>query len=201
MSHTRNASALGFLTVRQSEETGMVGGYLVLNEHGRPLEFHCTVPVKPNRAQQILFGPTLQPFLYGEQIGQTLLNKSILEPAAVYTDIAAALSVRDFVKMPVALVFGGPAELDRPEQARAEARRARTAVGDPVTTWRIDAAHSGPRLACFALGDNQLAVLERDGRDQDEIQQRFAALSDFDLTEPFERIREAIEEAHKQSRA
>ena len=200
MSHTGSASALGFLTVRNSEETGLIGGYLLLNENGRPLEFHCTAPVKPNRAQQILFGPTLGPFLYGEQIGQTLLAKGSLEPAAVYTDVPAALAVRDFVQTPVALVFGGPAALDRPDEASADALDPVAAVGDAATTWRIDAAHAGLRLARFSLGDNRLAVPERYRRDQDTIQQRFAALADFDLTEPFERIREAIEEAHKQSR-
>ena len=42
---------------------------MLLNLAGRPLEFHCTAPVKPNRVQQILYGPSLQPYLYGEQIG------------------------------------------------------------------------------------------------------------------------------------
>ena len=44
------------------------------------------------------------------------------------------------------------------------------------------------------------AMAEAHRRDQDEIQQRLAANADFDLAEPFERIREALEEAHKQSR-
>ena len=69
----------------------LVGGYLVLNATGRPLEFHCTAPVKANRAQQILFGPTLESFLYGEQIGQTLVAKSGLAPLAIYTDVEPAL--------------------------------------------------------------------------------------------------------------
>src|SRR6266404_1210747 len=53
-------AAVGFLTVVSSEPHGLVGGYLVLNALGRPLEFHCTAPVKPNRAQEILYGATLQ---------------------------------------------------------------------------------------------------------------------------------------------
>src|SRR5688500_11494160 len=59
--------ALGFLTVVEHDQFGLVGGYLILNSSGRPLEFHCTAPVKPSRAQQILYGPTLTPYLYGEQ--------------------------------------------------------------------------------------------------------------------------------------
>jgi hypothetical protein len=200
MSHSGPKTALGFLTVRNNEESGLIGGYLILNEVGRPLEFHCTAPVKPNRAQQILFGPTLEPFLYGEQIGQTLLAKSSLEPLAVYTDVAAALAVRDFVKTPVALVLGGAAAPDGEAIREADSGRSELAQSESAATWRLDAAHSSVRLATFSLGNNRLAVYERHRRDQDDIQQRQATLADFDLAEPFERIREAIEEAHKQSR-
>jgi len=192
MTPARPQTALGFLTVRASDEAGLIGGYLILNEVGRPLEFHCTAPVKANRAQQILFGPTLEPFLYGEQIGQTLLAKGSVEPLAVCTDVEAALAVRDFVTTPVALVLGEArlAELEKesrePQPSSAAGRM-----------WRVDSAHPGG-LATFVLGHNRLAVSERHRRDQDEIQQRLATMAEFDLTEPFVRIREAIEEAHKQ---
>ena len=59
---------VGFLTVQSFADVGLIGGYLLLNPLGRPLEFHCTAPVRPNRAQEILYGPTLAPYLYGEQI-------------------------------------------------------------------------------------------------------------------------------------
>ncbi len=83
----KSPTALGFLTVIEHPQHGLMGGYLVLNGAGRPLEFHCTAPVKPNRAQQILYGPTLEPFLYGEQIGQALVAKSQLEPLLICTDV------------------------------------------------------------------------------------------------------------------
>ncbi len=142
MSPTRPQTALGFLTVRNNEESGLIGGYLLLNEVGRPLEFHCTAPVKPNRAQQILFGPTLEPFLYGEQIGQTLLLKGSVEPLAVYTDVEAALSVRDFVSTPVALVLGArilPLRSRRFWSRSPLAARRRSCGGSTVRTaarWR-----------------------------------------------------------------
>ena len=74
-SDAKSLPSIGFLTIREYEELGLIGGYLVLNVNGRPLEFHCTAPVRPNRAQQILYGPTLEPFLFGEQIGQALVSK------------------------------------------------------------------------------------------------------------------------------
>ena len=72
---------------------------------GRPLEFHCTAPIKPNRAQEILYGPTLESFLYGEQIGRTLLEQAKTEPLVVCTDCPPALAVRELVSVPVALVL------------------------------------------------------------------------------------------------
>jgi hypothetical protein len=101
----KSRAALGFLTVLEHPQQGLFGGYLVLNMAGRPLEFHCTAPVKANRAQEILYGPTLEPFLYGEQIGQTLLAKAKTAPLVVCTDRPPALAVRQHVQVPVALVL------------------------------------------------------------------------------------------------
>src|SRR5438046_361190 len=96
---------LGFLTVVENAELGLIGGYLLLNTAGRPLEFHCTAPVKPHRTQEILYGPTLKPYLYGEQIGQALLVKSKLTPLVVCTDIEPVLAVREFTEFPVVLLL------------------------------------------------------------------------------------------------
>jgi hypothetical protein len=187
---SKSQGALGFLTVLEHEQQGLVGGYLILNPAGRPLEFHCTAPIKANRAQQILFGPTLYSYLYGEQIGQTLLSKSSIEPLAVCTDVELVLSVRDYVSLPVALVLGPE---DKPDAA---------SPNPPVSTWRVDAPHrAGLHLNHFALGRNRLAVaIERD-TDRETIAARLESLEGFDLSEPFERIREAVEEAQKGGRA
>lgn len=186
--------ALGFLTVLEHDALGLVGGYLILNAAGRPLEFHCTAPVKPNRAQQILFGPTLAPYLYGEQIAQTLLTTASVEPLAVCTDVERVLAVRDFVSLPVALVLGADDEsvAGGPEPF-ASNPATRTSV------WRVDAPHRpAGHLTQFAVGRNRLAVA-RDA-DRDAIARRLENLGEFDLREPFGRIREAVEEAHKGSR-
>src|SRR6478752_7972116 len=101
-------SCLGFLTVLENAELGFLGGYLLLNSAGRPLEFHCTAPIRASRTQEILYGPTLRPFLFGEQIGQTLLTKSKLTPLVVCTDNEAALAVCDFTEVPVVFVAPAP---------------------------------------------------------------------------------------------
>src|SRR3977135_240002 len=131
-------TALGFFTVLQHDQQGLVGGYLILNAAGRPLEFHCTAPIKPNRAQQILFGPTLESYLYGEQIGQTLLSKSSIEPLLESTDVDRAVRVGDYVSLPVARVV-------------ADSQTGKAT--EPPTTpsvWRIDTSHRAePNLQTF----------------------------------------------------
>lgn len=104
MALTPSAPAFGFLTAVESPTHGLFGGYLLVDAAGRPLEFHCTVPVKVTRAQQILYGATLQGHLHGRQIGATLLAEGSFAPVVVLTDIDSMLSVRPHTNLPVALV-------------------------------------------------------------------------------------------------
>ena len=166
-----SAPAIGFLTLGEHSELGLFGGYLVLNVAGRPLEFHCTAPVKANRAQEILYGNTLKPYLYGEQIGQTLIKKAKANTAVVITDIEHALGARPFVDVPVAIVAAEASTLARPS------------------------------LLPLKLGPHHLAVDLQYSGDRAEIQNRLAnQLDQLDLLEPFTRIREALEEAQKSAR-
>jgi hypothetical protein len=186
--------ALGFLTVVDHAQYGLFGGYLLLSTAGRPLEFHCTAPVKPNRAQQILYGPTLESFLYGEQIGRTLLEKASIEASLVCTDREAVLAVREHVSLPVALVLA--ADGREPED------------GDPhLHLYSVRPGHGsagvvGGGLMTFQVGRNRLAVPEQSDGDRRQIVERLACLPEsFDLAEPFSRIRAAIEEAQQAVRS
>lgn len=189
----RAPTALGFLTILEHEQRGLVGGFLILNTNGRPLEFHCTAPVKANRAQQILFGPTLDAYLYGEQIGQTLLAKCSLELLAVCTDVERALCVRDYATSPVTLVLNN--------DIQPIAGQAFEAAAPNGTVWRVDAAQQfGPHLHEFVVGRNRLAVPAHREADRAALAERLEPVAALDLAEPFERIRQAVEEAHKSGR-
>jgi hypothetical protein len=78
-----SAATFGYLSTWDTPEHGCLGGYLVVSSLGRPLEFHCTAPIRPSRAQQILFGPTLWPFVMGEQIGGALIAEAKLRPQVI----------------------------------------------------------------------------------------------------------------------
>lgn len=96
---------LGFLTALGDPTRGVIGGFLVLNLVGRPTEFHCTAPVRPNRAQEILYGATLEGFLCGEQIAQALVGRTKTELAAILTNNPNILTAGNALKAPLAMVF------------------------------------------------------------------------------------------------
>ncbi|MGI8979784.1 MAG: hypothetical protein ACR2FY_11220 [Pirellulaceae bacterium] len=170
MTTGKNVPAIGFLTVTEHAEHGLFGGYLILNVSGRPLEFHCTAPLKPSRAQEILYGPTLRPFLFGEQIGQTLLAKSRVKPFFVCTDAEPMLAAREFSDVPLLLV------------QTAEDEHPSTRHGEP-----------------FALGRRKVFTAPAHTDDRSVALEKWSTIhaDALDLLEPFTRIREALEEAQK----
>ena len=93
---------------------GHVGGLLVTNHLGRPLEFQCTAPVKANRTQEILYGPTLVPFLLCDLIGRTLLDKIGVKPHLVLVDDERLLDLREQAGVPLALLQGGEGQESLP---------------------------------------------------------------------------------------
>lgn len=91
---------LGFLTVLH-ESSGYLGGYLVTNVWGRPLEFRLTSAVQPNRVQNILYAGTLEPYICADLIGKTLVDKSAVPVQLLVTDRAAVLDLRLRLDCPV----------------------------------------------------------------------------------------------------
>ena len=114
MTQPTESTQLGFLSV-QREPAGYVGGYLVTNRWGRPLEFRLSSPVQANKVQQILYGPMLEPYLYSDLIGRKLLEKTTVPAHFVFTDQVAALDVRLHVEAPVGLLL--PDATERPGPA------------------------------------------------------------------------------------
>ncbi len=173
MSLSNAAVTIAYFTVIESDRTGWTGGLLVLNGGGRPLEFQCTLPVRPTKTHEILYGATLRSHLISEVIGKLLLEKVRTPLSLVCCDQAEALRLDEHCDAPVALVTEA-AENDE----------------GPITDDMLAGYSSVP----FTGGTLRVAV-ER----LDEVQllaDRFGELAD--VVEPFERIREAIREAQSQ---
>lgn len=197
----KSPEALGFLTVVNDTEQGVIGGYLVLNSRGQPLEFHCTAPVKPNRAQEILYGPTLGDYLSGEQIGAALTGKATSKVGLVCTDCESVLSLTDVAKMPVVLISGGKPSAESPG-GRSHSSDVSLADTSPAPRHRLDEPHKNlARLHVFSLGTSTAALRRDRTSDESQVSSALNVLGEsIDLLEPFDRIREAIAEAQRSAR-
>jgi hypothetical protein len=182
-------AAIGFLTAHQEAAHGWFGGYLVLSQLGRPLEFHCTTPIEPTRAQQILYGPTLRPYLLGEVIGHTLVGQAELPVEAILTDLPEMLSLSLLQQEVVACVEGVMDPAKRVAQADVTAPHERP--------------HVPPREAIGLVPHLEIDQLQLYGTttcswEPERLKQQLTPLLEhIDLLEPFQRIREAILEAQR----
>lgn len=157
---------LGFLRVVEIEAGAHVGGMLVTNQLGRPLEFQCTTAVRPNRTQAILYGPTLTPFLYSELIGKTLFARLDVKPHVIVADQASLLPLREHIPAPVACIVDPAESRELPD----------------VTRWEH--------------GRYVLRFHPDHVEDRDTVGSQLSKLpSDADLREPLERVSEALRES------
>lgn len=179
------APFFGYLTVVDDPAHGSCGGYLVINEQGRPVEFHCTAAVCPSRAQQILYGPTLRASLLGEQVAPALVSKAKSQVAIVLVNQPECLEVQRHTGQRVVLINEG---LER--------------AASSVLTARVPAGNPNSDAQRFLFPEMQLELRSSIGvvcEDVNSLLQRLAET--IDLAEPFERIREAIHEAQQIGRA
>lgn len=165
---TPTPGTLGFLTVLH-DAGGVLGGYLVTNAWGRPLEFRLTTAVQPTKVQQVLYGPTLSDYLYADLIGKALVEKTGTLPGLIVTDALPALGLRAHVDVPVVALTAVTAEATPDMLAIPCARTSGTVV-----------------------------VPTRFAADRAVIEARLAQIDPaVDLAEPFARVREAVAEARK----
>jgi hypothetical protein len=164
---------LGFLTVVH-DASGYLGGYLVTNVWGRPLEFRLSTAIQPNRVQQILYGGTLQPYICADLIGKTLIDKTATSAQVILTDREPVLELRLMLEVPLAWVAP-------PDDALAAAM---SAAGAEVRS----AAPGRAGVFCHPSFPADIGVLRDTLGRLDRV---------VDLAEPFSRVREAIAEARK----
>jgi hypothetical protein len=160
--------SVGFLTVLQ-EANGFVGGYLVTNSWGRPLEFRLSSAVQPNKVQQILYGGTLTPYLCADLIGKALVDRAGTAVQLLVTDREPVLDLRLKTETPVLWLV--PADAPKP---------------------------AGPVVRAGEGGRGPLVCHPRFASDVGQARELLERLDPaLDLAEPFGRIREAIGEARK----
>lgn len=157
---------LGFLWVAETH-LGCVGGLLVTNHFGRPLEFQCTTPVRPNRTQEILYGETLKSFLYGELIGATLCSRLAVKPDVLIVGQSELLELRRACDIPIAFLPESGSR-DLPDSHRVQ-------MGNQSVIFHSDFQDDGELLASKIGSISHTA----------------------DLSEPLLRVQEALQETVK----
>jgi hypothetical protein len=186
MASTPERQSVGFITVRLHPEHGYFGGLLLVNQLARPLEFHCTLPIKPSRAQSILYGTTLDDFICGEQIARALAMKAKSPPFAFFTDTPAVLSLRNIASQPIALV-----ESDSESDSVVDASSLNYRPNGVARSYHR-----------FKIAGCSLASLESCSEDSESIRAFWQECDpQIDLSEPFGRIADALLEAHPTAKA
>ena len=167
-------ATFGFINVIDLPTVGLCGGLLVVSHLGRPLEFHCTAPCPPNRAQQIMYGQTYRGFVFTDQIGAALIDSVKHVPSAYLTCSPEMLPISEIVDPPVVLAEISDAE--------------KPFDGSGLPQFKVEQV----QFSCVNLAKDQTDTL------QGHIEKFQAKLP---IDEPFERIAQAIEEAHAVLRA
>jgi hypothetical protein len=174
MLEEKSAAPIGFLTAKELPSSGFCGGLLLLNDRGRPLEFHCNAPIRPSRTQEILYGATLRPFLLTEAIAVHLVEKCSRAPGAILTDVAELWELDRQIS---SLLVWIPSESNRDQPS----------AGDSFVDHWVRTEIAGQSVGLTRRGTDRREELE-------------AAIGEFarrlPLLEPFQRIQQAIEEAH-----
>ncbi len=162
---------LAYLSAKTFEGLGVCGGLLLVSHSGRPVEFHCTSPVTTSRTQEILFGHSLQKYLYCEQIARALADELKQKPTLFLTNVPELIDLGTQTETPAVYVRSsstGAWDSDRP----------------PL--FELDG-----RAVYWLRGAETVEGIETTLRAFHRV---------VPIDEPFERIAQALEEAHAVAR-
>jgi hypothetical protein len=166
-----------FMAVK--EGASYLGGLLVTDTSGIPLDFRYTEPITPTRLQSILYGKSLEPHLKEEVIQKTLLKELKTPP-----DL--------FILSATELVGGWSGDAKYPVLAVQKSQEAPLAkVGDIF--------RAGPRELLIQLAEGaaplraMFAASVDAGAQEQAVVKLLEAGYHMDLAEPLERVTAALQ--------
>jgi hypothetical protein len=164
----------GFLVVQADEGGTYVGGLMVTDTSGLPVDFRFTDPVTPTRLQRALYGGVLDRYLRAEVVLRTLIGALDQPPTLLVVDDASLLDE------PVdlcPLAFVGPSQSE-------SLGHVGTRSGQAPRTFLLQASDSGGPLR---------VTLPTESEDEAMVVDTLLALGErMDVLEPMERVREAL---------
>jgi hypothetical protein len=174
---------LGFLGYMEFDNaTAYRGAILITDEWGKPLEFRCTAPVKPNAVQRTLYGQTLMPHILVELVGRPLLDAVQEKPEVVVIQESRFFDLRRKTETPLIRVRRQGTEVD----VRADDQDDKPKpVVIPSDSGKFEALVMEPH---WQFGEDTEFC-------RDRIRELFGR---WDLVEPFERLTKGLEYIHQQ---
>lgn len=170
----------GFLKIIEDETIGFTGGLLMVNQDGKPTEFHCTAPLLENKTQKILYGKTWRSHVYCDLLAKALIEKAALSPELIFIDQTELRPLAGEVAAPILYV--------------TESNAGPSLVGEEV-------AQTEAQFPEFELDHLNVTALLTDLVQIEFVKEaceRFT--STLTLDEPFERISQALAEARQVAR-
>lgn len=164
---------LAFLDVGIFDNGNTIRGALLITDgETKPFEFRVTSPIRPSALQRVLYGSTLDEYVHVDLIGIPLIQAAKEEVNLVLVTVPLLLQIRPKVSAPIILLRHDP---------NGNSASPIEINGQSVKPLSITSHHDFPneKEATWTM----LAPL----------------IQKSDLFEPFERLRVALGEAHKQN--
>ena len=178
---TTELTYLAFIMLAEVEDSVLRGGILVTDAHGKPVEFRCTSPIRPNSVQRTLYGSTLMPHIAVELVGTPLVQAVQASPDVVLVQQEEFLLLRTRCDKPLLL-----------------ARR----QGQDMQVSEADSRSQPEELLSSPSGRFAPVIVTCHWDFADDIVKCKEGLgwtfANCDLVEPFERVRTALATLHEQ---
>lgn len=164
----------GYLVVQADDAGTYVGGLMVTDTSGLPVDFRFTDPVTPTRLQRALYGGVLDRYLRSEVVLRTLMEALEQPPSLLVVDDPALLDEPVDI-CPMAFVGTSRSEALGPVGTR---------VAQGSGTFLLQAAETGHPLR---------VTLPSESGDEERVGASLADLGTrMDVLEPLERVRAAL---------
>lgn len=93
---------IGFIGIESDPKTSnTIGGFLITDNTGVPVEFLLTKTVRPTPAQRILYGKRLQSYLSVDLCARQLVDDVKTRPGVIFVESELMLALHRFTDIPV----------------------------------------------------------------------------------------------------
>ncbi len=99
---------MGFIGIESNLKTGdTIGGFLVTDNTGVPVEFLLTKAVRPTPAQKILYGKRLESYLSVDLCASKLIEDVKTRPGVIFVEHEVMLVLHRFTEIPILWLQSG----------------------------------------------------------------------------------------------